>query len=79
MNKIINKIFIDWRQIYAIITASITYSACWPFTKHRKRIQKFKETGHLKYLYKNESDKPCFAHDAAYSDSKDFAKGTISD
>ena len=24
-----------------------TYRACEPFTKHRKRIQKFRETGNL--------------------------------
>ena len=41
--------------------------------------QKFRETGNLKYLYRSELDKSCFAHDAAYCDSKDLAKGTISD
>ena len=55
-----------------------TYSACGPFTKHRERIQKFREAGNLKDLYKNELDKACFAHDAAYSDSKDLPKRTIS-
>ena len=38
-----------------------------------------RETGNLKDLYRNELDKVSFAHDAAYSDSKDLAKGTISD
>ena len=33
----------------------------------------------MKYLYRNELEKACFAHDAAYSDSKDLAKRTISD
>ena len=56
-----------------------TYSACGPFTKHRERIQKFREAANLKHLYRNELDKPCFAHDAAYPDSKDLAKRTISD
>ena len=51
-----------------------TYSACGPFTKYCKRIQKFKEAGNLKYIYRNEVGKACFAHDAAYSDSKDLAK-----
>ena len=27
-----------------------TYSACWPFTKNKKRIQKFKETGDTNYI-----------------------------
>ena len=56
-----------------------TYSACEPLTKHRERIQKFRETANLKHLYRNELDKACFAHDAAYSDSKDLTKRTISD
>ena len=45
------------------------YSACGPFTKHKQRIQKFKETGDINYIYKNELDKACFAHDTTYSDS----------
>ena len=56
-----------------------TYSACGPFTKHRERIQKFRETSNLKHLYRNKLDKAWFAHDAVYSDSKDSAKRTISD
>ena len=32
------------------------------------------KTGNLKRLYRNELDKACFTHDAAYSDSKDLAK-----
>ena len=56
-----------------------TYSACGPFTKHKQRIQKFKETEDTKYIYKNELHKACFAHDAAYSDSKDFTKRTAAD
>ena len=56
-----------------------TYSACGPFIKHREEIQKFTETSNLKHLYRNELEKGCFAHDAAYSESKDLAKRTISD
>ena len=56
-----------------------TYSACRPFTKHKQRIQKFKETGDTNYIYKNELDKTCFAHDAAYSDGKDLTKRTVGD
>ena len=55
-----------------------TYRACRPFTKHRERLQKYRETNNLKHLYRNELDKACFAHDATYSDSKDLAKRTIS-
>ena len=56
-----------------------TCSACRPFSKHREKIQKFRETGNLKHLYRNKLDKSCFAHDAAYSDSKDLAKKNIQD
>ena len=43
-----------------------TYSACGTFTKHRERNKKFRETGNLKYLYRNELDKACFTLDAVY-------------
>ena len=56
-----------------------THSACGRFTKHRGRIQKFREIDDLNYIYKKELDKVCFAHDAAYSDRKDIAQRTISD
>ena len=60
-----------------------TYSSCGPFTKHRERIQNFKETGDLtgdlKHIYQNELDKGCFVHDAAYSKGKDLDKISFSD
>ena len=56
-----------------------TYRTCRLFTKHRGRIQKSIETGTLIHIYENEQSQACFAHDAGYSDSKDLAKGTISD
>ena len=56
-----------------------TCSACGPFTKHSKRIQKFRKTGNLKHLSRNELDKACFTHDVTYSDSKDLAKTIIAD
>ena len=55
-----------------------TDSDCGPFTIHRDRIQKFGETSNLKHLYTSELEKACFAHDGAYSDSKDLAMRTIS-
>ena len=51
-----------------------TYSACGPFTKHKERIQKFKETGDARYIYRNKLDKACFQNDAAYADNKDLLK-----
>ena len=50
-----------------------TYSACGPFTKQKERIKKFKETGGARYSYKNDLDKACFQHDAAYAANKDLA------
>ena len=82
MNKIINKFLLTGEQFMPELhlkQPGFTYSACGPFTKHHERIQKFKETGNLKHLSRNEFDKACFGHDAAYSDSKDLAKRTISD
>ena len=82
MNKIINKLSLTEDKVMPELhlkQPGFTYSACGPFTKHCKRIHKFRKTGNLKYLYKNELDKACFAHDAAYSDNNDLAKRTISD
>ena len=42
--------------------------------KKIKKIQKFKETGDTKYIYRNELDKACFQHDMAYGDFKDLAR-----
>ena len=82
MNKIINKFLLSADKFMPELNlkhSGFTYSACRPFTKHHERIQKFRETGNLKHLYRKELDKACFAHDAAYSDSKDLAKRAISD
>ena len=56
-----------------------TCSACGRFTKNKERIQKFKETGDTKYIYRNEFDKACFQHDMAYGDFKDLARRTATD
>ena len=37
------------------------------------------QTGDTNYIYRNELDKACFAHDAVYSDSNDLTKRTQSD
>ena len=56
-----------------------SYSACGPFTKNKERIKKFKETGDISYIYKDELDKACFQHDMASGDFKDLARRTASD
>ena len=79
MNNIIDKFLLAGDKFMPemhLRQPQFTYSACGPFTKHKQRIQKFKETGDTNYIYKNELDKACFAHDVAYSDSKDLTKRT---
>ena len=44
-----------------------------------ERIQKFKQTGDSRYIYRNELDKACFQHDMAYGDFKDLKKRTAAD
>ena len=82
MNNIINTFLLEGDKFMPemhLRNPHFTYSVCRPFTKHKQRIQKFKETGDTNYIYKNELDKACFAHDAAYSDSKDLTKRTVAD
>ena len=82
LNKTINKFLLTGDRFMPDLhlkQPGLIYSACGPFTKHRERIQKFREIGNLQHLYRNELDKTCFSHDAAYSDSKDLAKRTNSD
>ena len=57
----------------------LVYSACGPFTRHKERIKKFKQTGDTRYIYRNELDKACFQHDSAYADNKDLINRTKSD
>ena len=56
-----------------------TYSACGPFTKNSKKIEKFEETGDSRYIYRNGLDKVCFQHEMAYGDFKGLAKRTVAD
>ena len=82
MNNLINKFLLAGDRFMPEIhlrQPQFTYSACGTFTRHEERIQKFKETGDTNYVFKNELDKACFVHDAAYSDSKDLTKRTIAD
>ena len=79
INDIINKFLLAGDKFVAemhLRQPGFTYSACVPFTKNKKRMQKFKETGHSRYIYRNELDKTCFQHDMAYEDFKDLKKRT---
>ena len=82
MKNTINKLLLAGEKFMPEIhlrQPQFTYSACGPFTKHKQRIQKFKETGDTNYIYINELDKACFVNDAAYSDSKDLTKRSVAD
>ena len=59
--------------------SGFTYSACGSFTKNKKRIQKFKEPGNSRCIYKSELDKACFQHDMDYGDFKDLVKRTTAE
>ena len=44
-------------RIYLVLRTIYLDSACGPFTKHRERIKKFRETGNLKYHKETNSTK----------------------
>ena len=44
-----------------------------------ERIKEFKRTGDTRLLHRNELDKACFKHDAAYAKHKDVENRLISD
>ena len=63
-----------WKQ-----QPGFAYSSCGLFTENKERIQKFKETGDAKCIYRNELDEACFQHDMVYGHFKDLARRTASD
>ena len=82
MNEIVNKFLLAGDKFMPemhLRQPQFVYSACGPFTKNKKRIQKFKETGDKSYIYKNELDKVCFQHDMTYGGFKDLTKRTAAD
>ena len=77
MNDIINKFLLaghNFTPEMHLKQPKFTYSACGSFTKSKERIQKFKDTGDSRYIYRNELDKVCFQHDMTYGDFKDLKK-----
>ena len=74
MNEIVNKFLLAGDKFIPEIhlrRPEFTYSACGPFIKNKKRIQKFKEIEDSRYTYQKELDKACFQHDITYGDFKD--------
>ena len=82
MNNIINKFLLASNKFMPemhLRQPRFVYSACGPFTRHKERIKEFKGTGNTRLLYRNELDKACFKHDAAYAKYKDVENRLISD
>ena len=82
MNGIVNKILLAGDETIAemhLRKPGFIYSACGPSTKNKERIEKFKETGDTRYIYRNELDKAIFSRDMAYGDFNDLCKRTAYD
>ena len=82
MNNVINKFLLAGDKFMPemrLRQPQFVYSACGPFTRHKERIKKFKQTGDTHYMYRNELDKACFQQDSAYPDHKDLINRTKSD
>ena len=82
MNNIINKFLLAGDKFMPemhLRQLQFVYSACGPFTRHKERIKKLKQTGDTHDIYRNELDKASFQHDSAYADNKDLTNRTKSD
>ena len=82
MNNVINKFLLVGDKFMPemhLRQPQFVYSVCGPFTRHKERIKKFKQTGDTRYIYRNELDKVCFQNDSAYADYKDLINRTKSD
>ena len=82
MNEIVNTFLLAGEKIVPemhVKQSVLTYSACGPFTKNKKKIDKIMQSRNTDFIYWNELDKACFQHDMAYGKSKDLAKRTQSD
>ena len=69
MNQIVNKFLLTEDKFMPemhLRQLGLTYSACGRFTKNKKRIQTFMQTGDRNYIYRNELNEACFQHDMAY-------------
>ena len=57
MNETINKFLLAGDKFMLemhLKQPGFTYIACGPFTKNKKRIEKFMQTGNTDFIYKNE-------------------------
>ena len=66
MNDIANKLLLAGDKFMPEIhlkQLGFSHSASGPFTKNKEGIQKLRETGDTKYIYRNELDEASFQHD----------------
>ena len=77
MNEIVNKFLLVGDKFIPemhLKQPGFTYSACDPFTRNKRRTEKFMQAGNTDFIYRNELDKACFQHNMVYGKSKDLAK-----
>ena len=73
MNEIVNKFLLVGDKFMPemhLKQLGFIYGVCGPFTKNKKRIGKFMQTGDTNIIYKNELRKVCFQYDMAYGKIK---------
>ena len=81
MNNIINKFLLARDKFMPemhLRQPQFTYSLADYLVNINKEFKSLKKL-EIQTICKNELDKACFAHDAAYSDSKDLTKRTAAD
>ena len=69
MNDKVNKVLLTGDKFMPemhLKQPGFTYSAYGRFTKNKEKIQKFKETGDARHIYRNKLHKTCFQHDGKY-------------
>ena len=83
MNKVVIFFFLLARDKFMLEMylrqPGFTYIACKLLTKNKERIQNFKESRDLKYIYQNKLDKTCFQNDITHREFKDSPRKTDSD
>ena len=83
MNNIVNQFLLQrdkfMPEVHLRDPRAGVYFAFRPLIRNKERIQKFKQTGDSRYIYRNELDKACFQLDMAYGAFKDLAKRTAAD
>ena len=82
MNKIVKKILLVGDKFMPemhLKQLGFTYSACGPFIKNKKIIEKLMQTRNTDCIYKNDLDNAFFEHSMAYGEYKDLNKTTQTD